>query len=217
MNESNSIRPKIAVIDYQAGNLRSVEKALVRTGADALVTSNPSVIESCDGIVFPGQGACDSSMINLKNRSLDNLILQLIAAKKPFMGVCLGLQLLLQASEEGKEECLGLIGGTVKRFPEGNKIPHMGWNEVNIKSDHPVLAALPNNSHFYFVHSYYADPTDKNIIAATTKYGVEFCSAVAFQNVVAVQFHPEKSGDIGLKIYKNFVEFTKESMSVSFQ
>ena len=93
----------------------------------------------------------------------------------------------------------------------------MGWNEVNIKSDHPVLAALPNNSHFYFVHSYYADPTDKNIIAATTKYGVEFCSAVAFQNVVAVQFHPEKSGDIGLKIYKNFVEFTKESMSVSFQ
>lgn len=217
MNESSSNRPKIAVIDYQAGNLRSVEKALVRTGADALVTSNPSAIESCDGIIFPGQGACDSSMINLKNRSLDNLILQLIAAKKPFMGVCLGLQLLLETSEEGEEKCLGLIAGTVKRFPEGKKIPHMGWNEVNIKSDHPVLATLPNNSHFYFIHSYYADPTDKDIIAATTKYGVEFCSAVAFQNVVAVQFHPEKSGDIGLEIYKNFVEFTKTSMGTSSQ
>lgn len=212
MNDLGAAKPKIAVIDYQAGNIRSVEKALTQSGAEAVVSSIPGVIESCDGVVFPGQGACDSSMLNLRAHALDGLILQLISDEKPFLGVCLGLQLLLQNSEEGDEDCLGLISGTVKRFPQGNKIPHMGWNEVNIGSDHPVLSDVPNNSHFYFVHSYFADPTDKNIIAATTTYGIEFCSAVAFDNVVAVQFHPEKSGSVGLKIYENFVQFTRKSM-----
>ena len=212
MNDLGAAKPKIAVIDYQAGNIRSVEKALTQSGAEAVVSSIPGVIESCDGVVFPGQGACDSSMLNLRAHSLDGLILELISDEKPFLGVCLGLQLLLQNSEEGDEECLGLIPGTVKRFPQGNKIPHIGWNEVNIGSDHPVLSGVPNNSHFYFVHSYFAEPTDKNIIAATTTYGIEFCSAVAFDNVVAVQFHPEKSGSVGLKIYENFVQFTRMYM-----
>ncbi|MFL2777420.1 MAG: imidazole glycerol phosphate synthase subunit HisH [Dehalococcoidia bacterium] len=214
MNDLGTAKPKIAVIDYQAGNIRSVEKALTQSGADAVVSSVPGVIESCDGVVFPGQGACDSSMLNLRSHSLDHLILRLISNEKPFLGVCLGLQLLLQHSEEGDEDCLGLIEGTVKRFPKGHKIPHMGWNEVNIRSDHPVLSGVPNNSYFYFVHSYYAEPTDKNIIAGTTTYGIEFCSAVAFDNVVAVQFHPEKSGDVGLKIYENFVQFTNMSRGV---
>ncbi|HCE76651.1 MAG TPA: imidazole glycerol phosphate synthase subunit HisH [Dehalococcoidia bacterium] len=212
MNDVTAVKPKIAIIDYQAGNIRSVEKALTKSGAEAVVSSIPEVIESCDGVVFPGQGACDSSMLNLRSHFLDQLILQLIANEKPFLGVCLGLQLLLQHSEEGDEECLGLIPGTVRRFPKGNKIPHMGWNEVNIISDHPVLSGVPNNSHFYFVHSYFAQPTDKDMIAATTIYGIEFCSAVAYENVVAVQFHPEKSGTTGLKIYENFVQFTKMSM-----
>ncbi len=212
MNNVTAAKPKIAIIDYQAGNIRSVEKALTKSGAEAVVSSIPDVIESCDGVVFPGQGACDSSMLNLRSHFLDQLILQLIANEKPFLGVCLGLQLLLQHSEEGDEECLGLIPGTVKRFPQGNKIPHMGWNEVNIVSDHPVLSGVPNNSHFYFVHSYFAQPTDRDMIAATTIYGIEFCSAVAYENVVAVQFHPEKSGTTGLKIYENFVQFTKMSM-----
>ena len=212
MNDVTAAKPKIAIIDYQAGNIRSVEKALTKSGAEAVVSSIPEVIESCDGVVFPGQGACDSSMLNLRSHFLDQLILQLIANEKPFLGVCLGLQLLLQHSEEGDEECLGLIPGTVRRFPQGNKIPHMGWNEVNIVSDHPVLSGVPNNSHFYFVHSYFAQPTDEDMIAATTIYGIEFCSAVAYENVVAVQFHPEKSGTTGLKIYENFVQFTKMSM-----
>ena len=212
MNDVTAVKPEIAIIDYQAGNIRSVEKALTKSGAEAVVSSIPEVIESCDGVVFPGQGACDSSMLNLRSHFLDQLILLLIANEKPFLGVCLGLQLLLQHSEEGDEECLGLIPGTVRRFPQGNKSPHMGWNEVNIVSDHPVLSGVPNNSHFYFVHSYFAQPTDKDMIAATTIYGIEFCSAVAYENVVAVQFHPEKSGTTGLKIYENFVQFTKMSM-----
>ena len=212
MNDVTVVKPKIAIIDYQAGNIRSVEKALTKSGAEAVVSSIPEVIESCDGVVFPGQGACDSSMLNLRSHFLDQLILQLIANDKPFLGVCLGLQLLLQHSEEGDEECLGWIPGTVRRVPQGNKMPHMGWNEVNIVSDHPVLSGVPNNSHFYFVHSYFAQPTDKDMIAATTIYGIEFCSAVAYENVVAVQFHPEKSGTTGLKIYENFVQFTKMSM-----
>ena len=153
MNDLGTAKPKIAVIDYQAGNIRSVEKALTQSGADAVVSSVPGVIESCDGVVFPGQGACDSSMLNLRSHSLDHLILRLISNEKPFLGVCLGLQLLLQHSEEGDEDCLGLIEGTVKRFPQGHKIPHMGWNEVNIRSDHPVLSGVPNNSYFYFAGS----------------------------------------------------------------
>ncbi len=201
--------PTIAIVDYQAGNLRSVQKALERFGANAVITSDPEQIELAHGVVFPGQGASDPSMCALRDRSLIVPIKDYIASGKPFMGVCLGLQLLLDASDEGVEPGLGVIPGRVKHLPEGLKVPHMGWNEVAFRIEHPVLDGVPNGTHFYFVHSYYADPEDETVIAGTTNYGVEFCSAAAKDNWIALQFHPEKSGAVGLKLYENFVENVK--------
>ena len=204
--------PRIAIVDYQAGNLRSVQKALEHTGSEASITSDPHDIERADALVFPGQGANDSSMRQLKARGLVNPIKEFISSGKPFLGVCLGLQLLLEGSEEGVEPGLGVLSGRVRRFlPNGLKVPHMGWNEVDFHIEHPVLEGIPNGSHFYFVHSYYVDPEDKGVIAGTTTYGIEFCSAVAWDNVIAVQFHPEKSGDIGLKMYRNFAALVETS------
>ena len=199
--------PLIAIVDYGAGNVRSVERALRRFGAEARVTSDVSVVEAADGVVFPGQGACDSSMAELRRRGLVEPIRDYIAGGKPFLGVCLGLQLLLERSEEGDEPCLGVIPGAVRRFPDaqGLKVPHMGWNRVNLRQRPPMMRDVPNGSHFYFVHGYYAVPSDAGVVAATTRYGPEFCSAVAWGNVLGVQFHPEKSGATGLLVYRNFV------------
>ena len=199
--------PTIAIVDYQAGNLRSVQKALERFGANAVITSDSKTIEAAHGVVFPGQGASDPSMCALRDRSLIDPIEECIESGKPFMGVCLGLQLLLEASDEGVEPGLGVIPGRVKRLPDGLKVPHMGWNEVRFRSEHPVLSGVPDGTHFYFVHSYFADPADESVVAGTTAYGVEFCSVAAKDNWIAFQFHPEKSGAIGLKLYENFVEF----------
>ncbi|MCH8109719.1 MAG: imidazole glycerol phosphate synthase subunit HisH [Chloroflexi bacterium] len=204
--------PNIAIVDYKAGNIRSVQKALEHSGASASITSDPGAIERADALVFPGQGANDSSMRQLKARGLVNPIKDFISSGKPFLGVCLGLQLLMESSEEGVEPGLGVLEGQVRRFlPNGLKVPHMGWNEVDFHIEHPVFEGIPNGSHFYFVHSYYADPEDKGVVAGTTSYGIEFCSAVAWDNVVAVQFHPEKSGDIGLKMYRNFASLVETS------
>ena len=203
--------PTIAIVDYQAGNLRSVQKALQKLGADAQITSDADAIQSADGVVFPGQGACDSAMRQLRGRDLAGPIKDFIASGKPFLGVCLGLQLLLEESEEGAERCLGVMAGRVRRLPQGLKIPHMGWNQVDFHIKHPVLDEIPDGAHFYFVHSYYADPEDKGIVAGTTSYGIELCSAVAWDNVVAVQFHPEKSGPVGLRLYQNFVALVEAS------
>lgn len=203
--------PQIAIVDYQAGNLRSVQKALEKSGVEAKITSQASEIEKADGVVFPGQGACDSSMREIRKRNLIEPIKQSITSGKPFLGVCLGLQLLLEASDEGDEPCLGILKGKVRQLPAGQKIPHMGWNQVKLETDHPVLQGIPDKSNFYFVHSYYADPEDKDVIVGKTFYGTEFCSAVAWDNVVAVQFHPEKSGAIGLTIYDNFVKLVESS------
>ncbi len=200
----------VAIVDYDAGNLRSVQKALEKFGARAEITSSAAVIEAADAVVVPGQGACDSSMRNLRERELVDPIRDSIASGRPFLGVCLGLQLLLDASDEGEEPCLGIARGRCRRLPGGQKIPHMGWNQVVWRKQHPFFEGVPNGSHFYFVHSYYADPEDSSIIAAATDYGVEFCSAVAWDSVAAVQFHPEKSGSIGLKIYENFVRCASE-------
>ena len=202
----------IAIVDYQAGNLRSVQKALQRFGVGARITSDAGVIERADGVVFPGQGACDSAMRQLRDRSLVGPIKSFISSGKPFLGVCLGLQLLLEESDEGAERCLGVLAGRVRRLPSGLKIPHMGWNRVEFHGWHPALEGIPSGSYFYFVHSYYADPDDKSTVAGTTAYGVEFCSAVAWDNVLAVQFHPEKSGDIGLRLYRNFVALVNASI-----
>ena len=198
--------PTIAIVDYQAGNLRSVQKALERFGARAIVTSEPETIRTARGLVFPGQGASDPSMCALRDRALIDPIKDYVDSGKPFMGVCLGLQLLLDSSDEGVEPGLGVMAGRVRRLPGGLKVPHMGWNEVGFRSEHPVLSGVPSGSHFYFVHSYYADPADESLVAGTTTYGVEFCSVAAKDNWIAFQFHPEKSGAIGLKLYENFVE-----------
>ena len=206
-----SIAPSIAIIDYKAGNLRSVQKALEECGATARITADAEDISAADGVVFPGQGACDASMLSIRERGLFEIIRHSIDSGKPFLGVCLGLQLLLESSEEGEEPCLAILKGSTKRLPPektervGLKIPHMGWNSVSLSIQHPVFEGIPNDSYFYFVHSYYADPEDKDIVAGVTNYGIDFCSAVAWDNVAAVQFHPEKSGTVGLRLYRNFL------------
>ncbi len=201
----------IAIVDYDAGNLRSVQKALEECGASARITADADDIISADGVVFPGQGACDASMLSIRERGLFDVIRRSIHSGKPFLGVCLGLQLLLESSEEGDELCLAVLKGRTKRLPPekteqvGLKIPHMGWNSVSLSLRHPIFDGVPQESYFYFVHSYYADPKDEDIIAGITNYGIDFCSAVAWDNVAAVQFHPEKSGAVGLRIYRNFL------------
>ena len=211
MTNKETESPRIPVIDYQAGNIRSVEKALEKSGALVKVSGNATDVENSDAVVFPGQGSCDSSMVNLRNQGLDKVLVEWIKSGKPFMGVCLGLQLLLEESDEGDERGLGVLRGKVEKLPQGQKVPHMGWNSVRFTTDHPVLQGVPQNSCFYFVHSYVAVPKDSSIIAGHTEYGRDFCSAVAFDNVVAVQFHPEKSGQNGLNIYRNFVRYVKSS------
>ena len=211
MTNSEVERPIITVIDYQAGNIRSVEKALEKSGASVKVSGKASDLEKSDAVVFPGQGSCDSSMVNLRNQGLDDILVEWINSGKPFMGVCLGLQLLLEESDEGDERGLGVLEGRVEKLPEGQKVPHMGWNSVRFTTDHPVFKGVSQNSYFYFVHSYIAVPKASSIIAGHTEYGRDFCSAVAFDNVVAVQFHPEKSGENGLNIYKNFVSYVESS------
>ena len=166
--------PRISIVDYQAGNVRSVQKALERFGAEARITGDPEAIADSDGVVFPGQGACDASMRQLRDRGLVGPIMEYVASGKPFLGVCLGLQLLLEGSDEGAEPCLGVLSGWVRRLPSGQKVPHMGWNQVEFHFDHPVFAGVAGGSHFYFVHSYYADPRDRGVVAGTTWYGIEF-------------------------------------------
>ena len=163
-------------------------------------------------MVFPGQGASDPAMRSLSQRGLVDPIRAFIASGRPFLGVCLGLQLLLEASDEGVEPCLGVLKGRVRRLPRGQKIPHMGWNQAEFHLRHPVFEGIPSGSYFYFVHSYYADPDDQAMVAGTTSYGVDFCSAVAWDNVAAVQFHPEKSGPVGLKLYRNFIALVDSSV-----
>ena len=202
--------PEIAIVDYQAGNLRSVQKALERFGAVATITNDATQLGEAQAMVFPGQGANDSSMRALRERKLIEPIKDFVASGRPFLGVCLGLQLLMESSDEGVEPGLGVLSGRTRRLPPGSKIPHMGWNQVAFRLDHPVLEGVPDGSFFYFVHSYYADPDRKAVVAGTTTYGLEFCSAVAWDKVMAVQFHPEKSGDIGLKLYENFVRLAAD-------
>ena len=200
----------IAIINYGAGNLRSVAKALESLGANPRVTADPAEIAAADGLVLPGQGACDSAMAALEAEDLTASVRQAIADEKPFFGVCLGLQLLFDYTEEGGAECLGVIPGRVRRFPPGLKVPHMGWNTIELlQPDHPVFADVPQGSHFYFVHSFYPDPESPGATAAVSDYGLRFCCAVAQGNVVATQFHPEKSGPVGLRLYANFLRMVQ--------
>ena len=204
--------PAIAVIDYRAGNLRSVLRALEKVGQKPVLINTPDELKRARAVVFPGQGASPAAMRVLEDRGLVAPLRQAILDGRPFLGICLGLQLLMDVSEEGDTRCLGAVPGATRRLlPQGLKVPHMGWNQAHFTKPHPVFDGLPQDSNFYFVHSYYADPADPSIVAAVTSYGVTFCSAVAQGNMVATQFHPEKSGDLGLQIYANFARMAAEA------
>jgi len=199
----------IAIIDYGMGNIHSVNKALQFFGAKAIITNNAKDIQSAEKAVLPGVGAFDDAVKELEKQKLIPAIKEFIKSKKPFLGICLGMQLLFEESEEAaKAKGLAVIKGKVKRFAgnKGQKVPHMGWNQLSkIKSECLLLKDIPDNSFVYFCHSYYPVPKDKNVIAATTDYGLEFSSIVWQDNVYGVQFHPEKSQKIGLKMVDNFV------------
>ena len=196
----------IAIIDYGAGNLRSVANAIARLGYQPRITSDPAEVVNAEAIIMPGVGAAGDTMASLKRRGLADMIGQLIAEERPFLGVCLGLQILFASTEEGGgHECLGIIPGQVRKLPPGLKIPHIGWNQVKQMISHPVFEGIPDEANFYFVHSYYVEPEDRSLVAGETEYGVRICSVIARGNLVATQFHPEKSGEIGLKLYDNFI------------
>jgi len=197
----------IAIIDYGAGNLRSVNNAVTRLGYQAQITSQPEEILKAQAVILPGVGAAGDTMASLRKLGLTAAIHQLVAEKRPLFCICIGLQILFTGTEEGGwYECLNIIPGRVKKLPPGQKIPHMGWNQVKQKFTHPVFAGVPDEANFYFVHSYYGEPEDRSVILAETDYGVTFCSALAKDNMTATQFHPEKSGDLGLLLYENFLK-----------
>ena len=206
----------IAIIDYGMGNLRSVQKGFERVGCEAVVTADPKVVLEADRIVLPGVGAFPDCMRNLEEGGFIEPLLRVIREGRPFLGICLGLQLLFTESDEfGTHKGLDVIPGRVVRFPNGMaengeklKIPHMGWNQLAIGRRPPAFAGIGENANFYFVHSFYVVPEDTGVVATTTTYGMEFCSAIWKDNIVATQFHPEKSQEKGLQILKNFGELT---------
>ncbi|MGI0484645.1 imidazole glycerol phosphate synthase subunit HisH [Pantanalinema rosaneae CENA516] len=202
--------PVIAVVDYDMGNLHSACKGLEKAGATPHVTDSATELERADAIVLPGVGAFDPAVQHLRSRQLEAPIQQAIASGKPFLGICLGLQILFDSSEEGREPGLGIIPGTVKRFQHepGITIPHMGWNQLQFtQPDSALWQQLPANPWVYFVHSYYVDPIDPSVRAATITHGSQtITAAIARDNLMAVQFHPEKSSDAGLRILANFVQ-----------
>jgi glutamine amidotransferase len=210
------MKDMITIVDYGMGNLRSVHKAVERVGYDAQVTADPEEVLNASKIILPGVGAFRDCMRNLEEFRLLEPVVKSIETGKPFLGICLGLQLLFEESDEfGLHKGMGILPGRVTRFPEDIQdpetnqpypIPHMGWNTIKIKKEIPLFAGIENNSFFYFVHSYYALPQDPTDIAATTPYGIEFACAVQRDNIYAVQFHPEKSQEVGLRLLRNFGE-----------
>ena len=196
----------IAIIDYGAGNLRSVVNALKKLGYQPTVTTEPDEVLRADAVILPGVGAAADTMAGLKRLGLIEPIGEYIAANRPFLGICIGLQVLLTGSEEGGwHKGVNIVSGRVKRLPAELKIPHMGWNQVCQRKPHPIFRDIPDKANFYFVHSYYAEPDDPSLIVADTDYGILFCSVLACNNLIGTQFHPEKSGETGLKIYRNFI------------
>lgn len=202
----------IAIINYDAGNLTSVARALSHIGVQSVVTNDIKEIERAERIIIPGVGAAGSAMISLTQLGLDGAIMDAFVSGKPILGICLGTQIIMGSSEENDTKCLGIISGYVRMFPadihseNGSrlKIPHMGWNSVNISGKHPVLSDVRKDDEFYFVHGFYPDPDDSTHILGSTEYGISFASIVGFRNIIATQFHPEKSGKPGLTLLKNF-------------
>lgn len=210
----------IAIVDYKAGNLTSVKLAFQALGADAVVTSEPAVIRQADRVVFPGVGAAGSAMQNLSELQLIPVLKHAALSGKPFLGICLGTQILLDFSEEdGGTPTLGILPGRVPRFQPADrwdKVPQIGWNQVRIKRPHPLLEGIADNSEFYFVHSFYPAPADASLTIGATDYaGATFASMVGRDNVAATQFHPEKSGRIGLRLLKNFLTWEPRRLELT--
>jgi glutamine amidotransferase len=202
----------IAIVDYGMGNLRSVEKGFKKVGVDAGITADPKVIDNASAIVLPGVGAFRDCVRNLTNLSLSDTIAKSILKGKPYLGICLGLQVLFSESEEfGACRGLDIFRGKVVRFRIGEKVPHMGWNNVHVSGRPPIFDGIEDNSFFYFVHSFYVVPDDGDLVAGTTDYGIKFTSMIWKDNVFATQFHPEKSQGLGLKVLKSFGEFVRRA------
>jgi glutamine amidotransferase len=201
----------IAIIDYNAGNITSVARALQNIGQDFVITDDVNKLDAASHVIFPGVGAAGEAMAYLREKKLDVWLKSYMKTGKPLLGICLGTQIILDSSEENATQCVGLVAGSTKRFPErltsqGEllKIPQMGWNSVKLLRSHPLFENLSPDAEFYFVHSYYPAPSDEAAVLGTTDYGMTFCSVLAIDNLVAMQFHPEKSGRPGLQILKNF-------------
>ena len=195
----------IAIIDYRAGNLRSVKRALEHLGLPCVITNSSRDITAAERVIFPGVGAAGKAMETIRGSGLDISIREVIAMGTPFLGICLGTQIIFQGSEEDSADCLGIMPGMVRKFPDmGEKIPHMGWNTITLVKNHPILRGISRDAWFYFVHSYYPDPAETDDVVSWTSYGIDFASVVSRGNVFATQFHPEKSGRPGLKILENF-------------
>ena len=200
----------ITIIDYNAGNIRSVLRACAEVGAQAATTSDPKVVAKASKIIFPGVGAAPSAMEFLKKTGLDSALKNAFNAGVPVLGICLGAQIVLDSSEEGPQQCLGLVPGKTIRFrlkDKSLKIPHMGWNEVKVVKPHPLLDSIKPGDEFYFVHSFYPQPAARENIYAVADYGGDFCVALGYKNLFAVQFHPEKSGHLGLQMLERFTRW----------
>ena len=208
------VKSMVAIIDYDAGNLTSVARALAHLGNhENQITSDPETIAAAERVIFPGVGAAKATMETLQKRGIDAVLADFYRTGKPMLGICIGIQILFEHSEEENAECLGLLPGYVKKYPtaptdsgtETLKVPQIGWNEVYQMASHPIFKDVPNPAHFYFVNSYYPVPENTDVVIGKTKYGLEFCSAIAHNNLIATQFHLEKSGRVGLKMLNNFL------------
>jgi imidazole glycerol-phosphate synthase subunit HisH len=209
------VSPHIAIIDYKMGNLRSVQKSFEHAGVeDVVVTDDPALVEAADGIVLPGVGAFRDAAANLRESGVEEALRHKIGAGTPFLGICLGMQLLADIGyEDGEHKGLGLVPGTCERLPGGVKIPHIGWNTVEYPRDSQLFEDIPESTAFYFVHSYRLVPRDSSAMIGSTEYGVRFAAAVESANIFAVQFHPEKSSAMGLKLLGNFGRLAERSRS----
>ena len=197
----------ITIVDYNAGNIRSVLRACAEVGVEAVVTSDPASVEKAEKIIFPGVGAAPSAMEYLTKTGLDKALRKAFDRGVPILGICIGTQIILESSEEGDQACLGLVPGKTVRFRLKDKIlkiPHMGWNEVKVVQSHPLLEGIKEGDEFYFVHSFYPKPAREENVYAVTEYESDFCSALGYRNLFATQFHPEKSGRLGLQMLERF-------------
>jgi glutamine amidotransferase len=207
------VSPHIAIVDYKMGNLRSVQKSFEHAGVeDVVVTDDPALIGAADGIVLPGVGAFRDAAANLRESGVEDVLRHKVGAGTPFLGICLGLQLLADIGyEDGEYTGLGLVPGTCEKLPAGVKIPHIGWNTVEYPRESPLFEGIPESTAFYFVHSYRIVPRDSDTIIGSTEYGVRFAAAVQLGNLFAVQFHPEKSSGEGMKLLSNFGRLAERS------